>query len=398
VGHPRTRAPGPEGVSGRAPGAAGLYSWRGMSLETFLLVLAIPLALAFLTWAHLAYWGARYAPRSVPDEVHNVRTADGWRIGLRRYRPHGPGPRFEEPVILCHGLGANHLNMDFDPPYGLAQALAARGRDCFVLCLRGHDGAERPGPFNGLSWGFSFDDHARFDVPAALDHVLRVTGARRVQWVGHSMGGLLAYAQGGTEHEPKLAGGIVALGSPSSYADQPYLQRLTRLGRLVAGRRRVPKAWLTRLVAPLGGWVTPPFSDLVIAPGSVEGPVIRRLETHAFEDLSAGVLAQFDDWVHGDHFRSLDRSVDYQDALRALRVPVLVIGGSLDRMAPPACLRKTMERLQTADRELLLLGRDHGQEGEYGHGDLVFNRRAPREVYPAIAAWLERRAAPLPMV
>lgn len=353
------------------------------------------LAFGFLAWAHLAFWRARFAPRDRPDEIHYVRTADGWRIALRRYRPRGDGPRFAEPVILCHGLGANHYNLDWDPPLGLAQALAERGRDCFVLSLRSHHGSDRPGLFNDLRWGFSFDDYLHHDVPAAIAHVLEVTGAERVQWVGHSMGGILAYALGGTAWERRLAGGIVAVGSPASFAHQPYLVRLVKLGRLLAGRTRIRKRWLSRLLAPFTGWFDPPFSELVIAPKSIEGPVIRRLQAHVFEDISAGVMAQFADWVVNDCIRSLDRKVDYQASMRALRVPILLVGGSKDMMAPPGCMRAAAEQIRCEDKTLLLFGKAYGSRVEYGHGDLILGTEAPNEIYPAIDAWLRARATPL---
>ncbi len=358
------------------------------------MVLAV-LALGFLTWAHAAFWQTFFAPQDVPDEIHNVKTADGWRIGLRRYRPRGDGPRYEEPVILCHGLGANHYNLDWDPPYGVAQALAEQGRDCFVISLRSHHGSSRPGPFNRLRWGFSFDDYLHYDVPAVIEHVLAVTGAPRVQWVGHSMGGILAYALGGTPLEQKLAGGVVAVGSPSSFAHQRYLVRLSRLGALLAGRTRVRKSWLQRLVAPFTGWFDPPFSELVIAPKSMEGRVIRRLQAWAFDDISAGVARQFADWVANDRFRSLDHAVDYTARVGALTVPVLLVGGSKDMMAPPACMRAAAERIRSEDKTLLLFGREHGSRVDYGHGDLLLGREAPNEVYPAIAAWLASRATPV---
>ena len=353
------------------------------------------LSVAFLAWAHLAFWRRRFAPRDRPDEIHYVRTADGWRLGGRRYRPRGEGARFAEPVILCHGLGANHYNLDWDPPLGLAQALAERGHDCFVISLRSHHGSDRPGFFNELRWDFSFDDYLHYDVPAVIDHVLEATGAERVQWVGHSMGGILAYALGGTEWERKLAGGIVAVGSPASFSNQPYLVRLVKLGRFVAGRSRIRKRWLSHLLAPFTGWFDPPFSELVIATKSIDGKVIRRLQAHVFEDISAGVMGQFADWVINDAIRSRDGSVDYRQSMRALRVPVLLVGGSKDMMAPPGCMRAAAEQIRSEDKTLLLFGREFGSRAEYGHGDLILGREAPGEIYPAIDAWLRAHATPL---
>ena len=35
-----------------------------------------------------------------------ARTADGWKLGIRRVRPFNPDPG-KLPVVLCHGLGLN---------------------------------------------------------------------------------------------------------------------------------------------------------------------------------------------------------------------------------------------------------------------------------------------------
>jgi len=351
----------------------------------------VALALVALGWAHHWYWRRRFAPRDLPDEIHHVRTADGWTLGVRRYRPKGEA-RFHEPVILCHGLGANHFNIDWDPPVGIAQYLAARGRDCWVVSLRGHDGSDMPSRENGLRWGFSFDDFARFDVPAVIEHVLARTGAPRAQWVGHSMGGILAYALGGSAHERMIAGGIVAVASPSSYANQPYLRRLTRLGKIFAGRSRVPQRWITHMIAPFTGHFDPPFSELVISPQSMDPKIVRRLQAWAFEDISAGVIDQFDDWVHNDAFRSLDKTRNYRDAMDACTTPVLLVGGSKDLMVPPACLEVALRRLGSQDKTLVVFGKDRGDSADYGHGDLLMGRAAPGEVFPRIATWLEEHA------
>jgi pimeloyl-ACP methyl ester carboxylesterase len=359
-----------------------------------LLALLAPLALGFLVWAHLSFWRSRFAPAGLPDELHFVRTADGWRLAVRRYRPVG-ARRFAEPVILCHGLGVNHFNLDWDPPYGLAQYLASRGYDCFVPSLRAHGEGDRPGRRRaGLRWGFSFDDHRNFDVPAVLAHVLAVTGAPKVLWVGHSMGGMLAYSLGGTEQEAAMAA-VVAVGSPSTFADQEYLRRLTRLGAILSRFGRVPQRLLMRVMAPFTGHFEPPFSELVVAKKAMEGSLVRRFNAHAFEDISRGVALQFEDWVRGDHFRSLDRSRDYQDAMRRFTKPVLLVGGTADRMAPPGCMRKAFARLGSADKTLLLLGRSEGWGADYGHGDLLLGRTAPAEVFPAIEAWLAAHATPV---
>lgn len=397
----------PGGISVEEPGGGGQDAGRGRgprgrgprseALSWWLIILLVVcgvLALLFLLWAHVEYWQWRFAPTDRPDEVHWATTADGWSIQVRRYLPRGKKPPVEEPVILCHGLGANHYNVDWDPPYGIAQFLAEHGRDCWVISLRGHAGSDRPDRRNGLRWGFGFDAYLQEDVPAVIDLVLRKTGAPRAQWVGHSMGGMLAYALGGTVHEEKLGGGVVAVGSPTTFANQPTLRFLTSLGVALAGRTRVPQRWLTKFIAPFTGFFDPPLSEIAIAPKSMEGSVVRRMQAWAFEDMSAGVVRQFHDWVHNDAFRSADRRIDYRERMAAFRAPVLVVGGTHDLMAPPACVEAAGRTLGSEDKTVVVLGKAHGSPVDYGHGDLLLGKAAPDEVYPLIEAWLRGRATP----
>ena len=71
-----------------------------------------------------------------PDELYRVPTDDGAAIALGRYHAR-EARRYAEPVILCHGLGANRFHMDFDEHYSLARYLARAGFETWVLELRG---------------------------------------------------------------------------------------------------------------------------------------------------------------------------------------------------------------------------------------------------------------------
>lgn len=127
----------------------------------------------------------------------------------------------------------------------------------------------------------------------------------------------------------------------------------------------------------------------------MEGSLVRRFNAHAFEDISRGVALQFEDWVRGDHFRSLDGTRNYQDAMRRFTAPVLLVGGASDMLAPPGCMRKAFARLGSADKTLFIFGRADGRAADYGHGDLLLGRAAPAEVFPAVDAWLAARATPV---
>src|SRR5208282_5948939 len=83
-----------------------------------------------------------------------ARAADGWSIAVHQ---RSPSPRrFREPVLLCHGLATNHLNVDFELPYSLAHAFAEAGFEVFSLDWRGA-GASRP-PRGRGRFDFDADD------------------------------------------------------------------------------------------------------------------------------------------------------------------------------------------------------------------------------------------------
>jgi len=93
-----------------------------------------------------------------------------------------------------------------------------------------------------------------------------------------------------------------------------------------------------------------------------------------------------------DAFRSMDGSVDYREGIRRLRLPLLVSGGSQDRLAPPPVLQAQYDLAGSEDKTLVIFGRDRGDREDYGHADLVYGQGAPAEVYPLIRRWLEEHA------
>lgn len=346
--------------------------------------LAALAALLLATAAHVAFWRRRLRIDRRPVESHRVTTTDGWTLPLYRYRPEGP-PRFRAPVLLCHGLGVNHLNMDYPAPFGLAQHLAAEGHDVFVLSLRGTGDSRRPSGATRID----FDAFCALDAPAAIEQVKALANSAQVAWVGHSMGGMIAFALGGTPAADSLAC-LVAVGSPSGFRHQPRLAWIARnLGWIgaIAGLPGLP----ARVAAPWSGFFTPPIVRPIVLPGAIEGHVIRRFLAHGTEPVPASLVAQFAAWAAHDRFTSRDGTIDYRARMAAHRAPALLLSGSHDGLVPPACVAEAHERLGSAEKRYEELGRAGGLAQDYGHGDLLLGRTAPAEVFPKIAAFLRER-------
>ncbi len=332
-----------------------------------------------------------YRVRGPRPMVLRQRCSDGWELGVH-YRS-AARRRFAEPVLLCHGLAANHLNFDFEPPFSLAHALAEQGFDCFSVDWRG-SGASRRSPGRFPWANYSVDDHIAKDAPALVELALKRSGATQAFWVGHSLGALigLGAAQGGCAEQLR---GLVAIGAPAFFKYDRAIKRAVRFGLVFAWPYRFRQELLSAALAPFLGRFVIPFSDVVVYPRHIPPPIQRKLYARLITSVGRGVLSQVHEWIIHNAFCSVDLRLDYREGIKRIGQPVLFLAGSRDRLAPPAVMRSAFELAPSSDKTLKIFGREHGDSQEYGHGDLIFGERAPREVFPFIADWLASRATPV---
>ncbi|HET9452008.1 MAG TPA: alpha/beta fold hydrolase [Aggregicoccus sp.] len=347
------------------------------------------LALGYVLWvlAVRHYYRLR-VPR---PQLLRARCKDGWELAV--YARRAAVRRYEEPVLLCHGLAANRYTFDFEPPYSVAHALNEAGFDCFSVEWRG-TGGSRPPPPGRRATDFTVDDHILQDGPALISLALQETGARQAFWLGHSLGGLVGYGVAQGPEGARLKG-LLPLGAPVFFQYRPYLQALVGLGVRAAWPHRLRQEWTSAGLAPFLGYVALPLSDLVVNPRHIPPRIQRQVYANMMSSMSRRVLQQFHDWIRNDVFRSFDGKVDWRAGIAGLRVPLLVMGGAADRLAPPASLQAQYALAGSEDKTLHVFGRERGDKLDYGHGDLIFGEGAPLEVYPLLCAWLQARATPL---
>lgn len=344
----------------------------------WLIILLLVLLLLAIDAAFVASW---YALDDRPQRV-DVPTADGWTV-VAWHRP-AVRRRFDVPVVLCHGLANNHAFMEFRGAQNLAKFLSEEGFDCYSVDLRGA-GKSRP-PDEG-PWDATVDDHVRFDLPALVDEICRRSGSTQVAWVGHSLGGVVALAASSTSLKDRFAA-LVTIGSPVFFRFPSALRWLVRLACWLAPWGQFD-ATVVRLIAPAAGRAPPPKLTAATANLRNLEPLAQRyLVANVFAPMWKGVLRQLEGWMVNDTFRSVDGAVDYRAGLAQLEAPTLVIGGTVDQLAPPDVTRDYFELLRAPGRELVLFGKTFGHSAEYGHGDLVVGREAHVEVYPVIRRFL----------
>ncbi len=354
-----------------------------MMFAGFLIVLLLAAALGWIA----AFWRRVYSFDPGYEQVHLVRTEDGWCIGLFRYPPRSV--RHDTPVVLCHGLAANRYNFDLGAEKSLARYLQDRGFDVWVLELRGRGYSRKIGRKNDrYSQPYVFDDYVQKDAPAALDHIRGVTGASRVHWVGHSMGGLILYGLLQGPRAEEIASGV-AVASPGDFRNVrriPGVLPLWGLGRFLP---RIHQRFLAAIFAPVLPWLPASVLGLVYNPANVDKILILRAVCHLISDVSRGEMLQFYDVMRNREFRTFDGNHSYEKGFAGMNRPLLFMAGTRDALCPPKSIGAVYQAMLSPEKELRILGKEHGQQEEYGHGDLLIGTRCETEVYPHILRWLE---------
>ncbi|XP_021951739.1 lipase 3 [Folsomia candida] len=131
-----------------------------------------------------------------PIETHSVFTEDGYILQLHRIpygRNCGPAPG-KKPVFVQHGLLCDSSNFVITGVNkGLAYLLADSCYDVWLGNARGNTYSRRhitlsPDTDKEAFWDFSWNEMGIYDLPANFDHILAITGAEKLYYIGHSMG------------------------------------------------------------------------------------------------------------------------------------------------------------------------------------------------------------------
>ena len=341
------------------------------------------------------FWRRALALPEGADEIHFVTTDDGWRLGMGRYRPKSAAePRL--PVVLCHGLGANRFNMDFGERRSLARYLAAQGFECWVPELRGAGRSAAPPGAGRQGCAWDFDTLVLQDVPAVVRTVCERSGAARVHWVGHSLGGLVLFGHlAATEGDPRIAS-VFAIASPGdgTLVRPSVRSSLAALDTISRWFGSLGLSVLAGLAAPFGGLlVYAPQPGPLVNPDNVEPWVARRALAHLATDLNLRLLRQMSRWAFSSEpgFTTYDGGTNYLSALSEVTTPAFFAAGAADGVVLPDSVRAAFDAWGGQASEFHIFGRNHGARIDYGHGDLLVGAHAPSEVFPCVRDWLVRQ-------
>lgn len=161
------------------------------------LIIAITLIIAMYRNVHLRWY------RSAPDriaalgynaQIHKITTIDGYILELHRipFSPENEHTKSKRQVILfVHGIfSSSDCFLLNGVQNSLAFQAANEGYDVWLLNLRGNRYSSNHVNLSMLSmefWSFTFHEMAIFDLPAAIDYIIKTSGQQTIHYVGHSM-------------------------------------------------------------------------------------------------------------------------------------------------------------------------------------------------------------------
>lgn len=290
------------------------------------------------------------------------------------------------PVLLIHGYGQNRYAWHL-PARSFSNYLARAGFDVFNLDLRGHGRSRHL----GARLPAHVTEFVREDVPAAVEEIQRLSDNRPVYIIGHSLGGLIAYASA-----PRLNGalaGISTLGSPYQFTRGSHTLRM--LGwlmlqldrRMPLGHGALELKGLGEAMRSLRTFIESPIFPLPIrgfVPRSIEPQILAQHMSLAMDRGSITVLRNM--FLRAAEWReSGERLGGLADAeaFEGLDIPMLVIAGTKDDLAPPSSVEPAFVRSRSTDKTYRAFPR--------GHIDLIMGKDAPQTIWPLIESWIGTR-------
>ena len=337
-------------------------------------------------------WRPLLARPSLQDELVYTVTGDGWKIAMHHYRP-APGIEPQKiPVVICHGISANERMWSLEKGRSFPRYLADRGWDVWAIDLRGVGDSEKPWWINGKNYDYPFDAYVTQDVPAVISEVLKRTGAQKVNWVGHSLGGMIIYAHIATYGDAKFQT-FIPVASPMGFSG---MNKYFAWGQRHAESLRnwipsMPNDFLVATIAPAGRRFHLGVEYIFWNFDNMDDNATPAFMYNTIGNMASGVLRQLAGAFATDQFTSVDGKVNYVTGLNRLTIPILVVAGMADNLCPPQNVMPVYDSVPSHDKTLRIFARANGDSFDYGHVDLTIGDTAQAEVYPELETWMRRR-------
>jgi pimeloyl-ACP methyl ester carboxylesterase len=366
--------------------------WQNMLKKNIAVFLVLILCIAgFLPCIHGA--ASATGELALTKKIYHVRTSDGFKITLTRYvgekRP---------SLMLVHGMCCNHRFLDWDQNHSLARYLAGQGWDVWMLDLRTHDGDGDFwfGNLRGLHSSREYINrywdldrtYLKRDVVAAIRFIKEQAHSHKIVFMGHSMGGYLAYMYAEVMDQDDLAG-IVALSS--SAKANGFIDKWSQDFKF--GFRVGKRAFVHPLLGKSFAHISKYYIDSTLDVdrpgyyfGNTTSKAVRDAISYYRDDEPAGVWVDMmqgrDPRYYGGDWVDPQTLFDYTAHLYRIRVPFLAIAGDQDTSDPKDDIFYCYQHVNSTMKTFVNIS-------NYGHMDVILGDDASVRVFPHIIEWLD---------
>lgn len=305
------------------------------------------------------------------------------KLKLLHYIPTTPRP-FPIPVLIVSSLINKYYILDLRPGRSYVEYLMQRGFRVYMIDWGIPDARDRT---------LTLDDHINGSLARCIESALRHARASALSLIGYCMGGTMALIYTALHRRPVK--NLVLLATPVDFHNQSLLSLWSRpqyfnVDRLVDVYGNVPAEILYGAFMMLK-----PMRNI-----TKYVDVLARLDDQEF----INTFRAFNHWIRdavpvpGETFRQFVKETYHHNRLvknrmvlggkrvrlENVRCPVLNVVAECDDIVPPASSIALMERINSRDKELLIV--------PGGHHSLSIGRSAMRIVWPRSAGWLTRRS------
>ncbi|XP_044516272.1 gastric triacylglycerol lipase-like [Gracilinanus agilis] len=359
----------------------------------------------------ISYWG-------YPSEEYEVTTEDGYILTINRI-PHGKTDGHHSgrrPVVfLQHGfLMSASCWITNLPNNSLGFLLADAGYDVWLGNSRGNVWSRKHEYLSLDSkefWEFSFDEMARYDLPASIDYIVKKTG-QKIYYVGHSQGTFIGFLAFSTL--PKLAQKVKAFHALAPVFSIQHVRSLPfkllfRLPKLlfkllVGDKDILPETAISKFLATevcnneitgiICGKIV--FSLFGFDPENLNMSRIDVYLSHSLQGTSSqnfvhyyqnfhdirNVTRAFDWGTRKENLAHYNQPTPPRYTLLSMRVPTALWSGQRDLLADPEDVAILVPQIPN-----LIY---HKTLPTYNHLDFVFGVNAPEDVYNGMIEMIKK--------
>lgn len=268
-----------------------------------------------------------------------VTASDGLRLFVRRRAV--ANPRGE--IALVHGFGEHSGRYD-----RLSVHLNAHGYSVTAYDHRGH----------GLSDGLPGHVESFGEYEDDLDRIIAAVRGRSegrpIFLIGHSMGGLVALRYVATR---KSALACAVISAPLIGLASPVPAHKLMIGRVAA--RLAPHLRLNNEINPADL-----SRDPEVGRAYATDPLVNRKVSAKWYAEATRAMLEMNEWAP------------------RIKLPLLVMHGSEDRLASVDATKRMFERIGAKDKELVIY------PGFYHE---LFNEPEKQQVFDRVTAWIDKR-------